>query len=109
MTILSAIPTAHDRDCKAFYLFEIQGHWRAACLGIVSHSRFVAFMFSAFAPLCAALRHCYGPCTGIPRVDETTLAVCRNRRIAQHRVFAGRPPEAKLRWASSSALSSICL
>jgi hypothetical protein len=40
-------------------------------------------------PLCASLRHCYGSGTGITFVDATALAVCHNRRIAQHCVFAG--------------------
>jgi hypothetical protein len=40
-------------------------------------------------PLCAYLRYCFGSCTGITFVDATALAVCHNRRIAQHRVFTG--------------------
>ena len=42
----------------------------------------------AFPP-CEVQGHCFGPCTGTPFVDATTPAVCHNRRIAQHRVFAG--------------------
>jgi len=44
---------------------------------------------STVLPLCAYLRHCFGPCTGISFMDSTPLAVCHNRRIAQHKVFAG--------------------
>ena len=55
----------------------------------MSYSRFVDFIPSALVPLCAYLRHCYGAGTGITFVDATALAVCHNRRIAQHRVFAG--------------------
>lgn len=89
MTILIAFHTSHYRDFKAFYRVEVLGHWRAAFPGAVSYSRFVDFLPSALVPLCAYLRHCFGACTGITFVDATALAVCHNRRIAQHRVFAG--------------------
>ena len=35
------------------------------------------------------LAHCYGRCTGVSFIDSTPIAVCRNRRIASRRVFAG--------------------
>lgn len=89
MTIVIAFHTSHYRDFKAFYLFEVQGHWRTEFPGLVSYSRFVDFLPSALVPLCAYLRHCFGPCTGITFVDATPLRVCHNRRIAQHRVFTG--------------------
>ena len=34
------------------------------------------------------LQSCFGECSGISFVDSTRLAVCHNRRIATHRVFA---------------------
>ena len=40
-------------------------------------------------PLCAYLTHCFGTCTGISFIDSTALTVCHNRRICQHKVFAG--------------------
>ena len=89
MTLVSAFHTSHYRDLTAFSLFEVQGHWRTEFPGVGSYSRFVDFLPSAFAPLCASLRHCFGPCTGIPFVDATPLRVRHNRRIAQHRVFTG--------------------
>ena len=38
-------------------------------------------------PLCAYLRSCFGSCTGISFLDATSLQVCHNRRINQHKVF----------------------
>lgn len=32
---------------------------------------------------------CYGGGTGVSFIDSTPLAVCHQRRIASHRVFAG--------------------
>ena len=46
-------------------------------------------MPSLIIPLCAYLQHCHGTCTGISFIDSTALAVCDNRRIAQHKVFEG--------------------
>jgi hypothetical protein len=89
MTILIAFHTSPYRDFKAFYTTEVHQHWRAEFPNAVSYSRFVDFIPSTLIPLCAYLRHCYGTCTGITFVDATALAVCHNRRIAQHRVFAG--------------------
>jgi hypothetical protein len=38
-------------------------------------------------PLCVYLKHCYGRCTDISFLDATSIKVCHNRRISQHRVF----------------------
>jgi hypothetical protein len=40
-------------------------------------------------PLLAYCQHHQGRCTGISFVDATSLAVCHNRRITRHKVFAG--------------------
>jgi len=95
MTILIAFHPSHSRDCKAFYTTEVHRHWHAEFPHAVSYSRFVDLIPSALVPLCAYLRPCYGACTGIPFVDATALAVCHNRRIAQHRVFAGLAQRSK--------------
>jgi DDE family transposase len=89
MTIVIAFHTSHYCDFKAFYLSAVHGHWHAAFPGLGSYSRFVDFLPSVLIPLCAYLRHCCGACPGMTFVDATALAVCHNRRIAQHRVFAG--------------------
>lgn len=44
-------------------------------------------MPEALVPLCAYLKHCFGQCTGISFIDSTSLKVCHNRRIKQHKVF----------------------
>jgi hypothetical protein len=47
-------------------------------------------MPSVLIPLSVYLRTaCFGTCSGISFIDSTSLDVCDNRRIAQHRVFEG--------------------
>jgi hypothetical protein len=43
----------------------------------------------AFGPLCAYLSSLFGECSGISYIDSTPSAVCHNRRIQAHQVFAG--------------------
>ena len=88
MTIRIVFHHSHYRTFKAFYTTHVLRHWRTEFPGLVSYSRFVEFIPSTLGPLCAYLRQCYGSCTGTSFVDATALAVCHNRRIAQHKVFA---------------------
>jgi hypothetical protein len=87
MTILISFHQSAYRNFKAFYLEKVQAHWQSA-FPAVSYQRFVEWMPSALLPLCAYLRYCSGRCTGISFMDSTSLKVCHNRRIQQHKVFA---------------------
>jgi transposase len=62
-------------------------YWRKEFPRLPSYQRFVEWMPSTLIPLCAYLKHCFGPCTGSSFVDATKVQVCHNRRIASHRVF----------------------
>ncbi|MCA1553647.1 MAG: IS982 family transposase [Chloroflexi bacterium] len=88
MTLLIHFHQSHYRDFKAFYTEYALKHLRAEFPGLVSYTRFVEFIPGTLIPLCAYLRDCCGTCTGISFLDSTTLAVCHNRRIHQHKVFA---------------------
>lgn len=87
MTILIGFHHSCYRNFKAYYLEKVQPQWLFAFPGLVSYHRFVEWMPSALLPLCAYLRSCFGRCTGISFIDSTSLKVCHNRRIKQHRVF----------------------
>ncbi len=89
MTILIHFHQSHYRDFKAFYLQHVLAHLRADFPGLVSYSRFVQLIPSVLVPLAAYLETCRGHCNGLSFVDSTRLVVCHNRRIQQHRVFAG--------------------
>jgi hypothetical protein len=89
MTILIHFHQAQYRNFKAYYTEYVEDHLRREFPQLVSYTRFVQLIPSVIEPLCAYLRHCYGSCSGISFIDSTALAVCHNRRIKQHRVFAG--------------------
>jgi DDE family transposase len=88
MTILILFHQSHYRTFKAFYTEYVWVHLRREFPGLVSYGRFVEFTPTVLLLLCGYLKHCFGDCTGVSFIDATTLAVCDNRRIPQHRVFA---------------------
>ena len=67
----------------------MQVHLGTEFPALVSYGRFVQRIPRVLAWLCAYLFTCFGTCTGISFVDATFIAVCDNRRIHQHKVFAG--------------------
>ncbi|MEH2107454.1 IS982 family transposase [Nostoc sp.] len=87
MTILIGFHQSCYRNFKAYYQDKVQVQWQAYFPGLVSYHRFVEWMPSTLLPLCANLGSCFGSCTGISFLDSTSLKVCHNRRINQHRVF----------------------
>ncbi|AFZ28686.1 transposase IS4 family protein [Gloeocapsa sp. PCC 7428] len=89
MTILIAFHQNHYRNFKYFYLNQVKRYWSDAFPGLPSYQRFIEWLPSTLIPLCVYLKHCFGKCTGIGLIDSTSLKVCHNRRIAQHKVFQG--------------------
>lgn len=89
MTIIIHFHQAGYRDFKTYYTRHVQVHLRAEFPGLVAYNRFVELMPRVLVPLLGYLTRCQGDCTGIAFVDSTPLAVCHNRRITRHKVFAG--------------------
>jgi transposase len=87
MTILVAFHQNHYRNFKHYYLDHVCVYWRTEFPGLPSYQRFVEWIPSTLLPLCVYLKHCFGQCSGISFIDSTSLKVCHNRRISQHRVF----------------------
>jgi transposase len=87
MTLLVAFHQSSYRNFKAYYIEKVQLQWRSAFPGLVSYGRFVEWIPSTLLPLCAYLRSCFGRCSGISFLDSTSLKVCHNRRIHQHKLF----------------------
>jgi hypothetical protein len=88
MTIIVYFHQSHYRDFKHYYTDYVTGHLRPYFPALVRYSRFVELMPRALVPLCNYLHTRKGRCTGITFVDSTPLAVCHNKRIGRHKVFA---------------------
>lgn len=89
MTLLIHFHQSQYRTFKAYYTQHVQVHLCGEFPNLVSYGRFVQLIPRVLGLLCAYLFTCLGRCTGISFVDSTALAVCDNRRIHQHKVFAG--------------------
>lgn len=87
MTILVLFHSSGYRDFKTFYMQYVQPHYAGAFPRLTSYNRFVELQRDALIPLWCYLHTRFGDCTGISFVDATTLAVCHNLRIPQHKVF----------------------
>ena len=87
MTILISFHQSCYRNFKIYYLDKVQTQWQSYFPRLVSYNRFVEWMPGTLVPLCAYLRSCFGTCTGISFMDATSLKVCHNKRISQHKVF----------------------
>lgn len=88
MTIVIRFQQSGYRTFKAYYTQYVQVHLREEFPRLVSSTRFVEVLPRVLVPLTVYLHTQVGACTGISFVDSTALAVCRNPRIHQHRVFA---------------------
>jgi len=90
MTIVIHFHQSQFRNFKAYYQDYVLQYLQAEFPDLVSYTRFIEFMPSVLIPLSVYLRTaCFGSCSGISFIDSTSLDVCDNRRIAQHRVFEG--------------------
>jgi transposase len=87
MTILIAFHQSCYRNFKTYYQAKVRTQWASAFPGLVSYQRFIEWVPSTLVPMAAYLRSCFGQCSGISFMDSTSLKVCHNRRIRQHKVF----------------------
>ena len=87
MTILVYFHQSQYRNFKVFYLLHLSRHCRGEFPHLLSYTRFVALIPTALMPMCLYLNTRRGQDTGIAFIDATSLVVCHNRRIHNHRVF----------------------
>lgn len=88
MTIVIHFHQSGYRHFKAYYVEHGQAHLQAEFPHLVSYSRFVTLMQRVVVLLWGYAQSCCSTPTGIAFIDSTALAVCRNRRIKRHKVFA---------------------
>src|ERR1044071_7710768 len=88
MTIIVWFQQSGYRTFKDYYRKEVCQHLRDEFPNLVSYNRFVELMPSALIPLCFYLHTRKGQSVGIAFIDSLPLAVCHNRRIPSHKVFA---------------------
>ena len=88
MTIVVNFHMSGFRTFKDYYIKYVCKSLRQEFPGLVSYTRFVELMSGALVPLITYLQRCrFGKVTGISFIDSTTLRVCNNRRIHQHKTF----------------------
>ena len=88
MTIVIQFHQSGYRTFKDYYTKHVLVHQRGEFPGLVSYNRCVELLPQTFVPLCVYLKTRFGACSGISVIDSTKLAVCHNRRIWGHQVFA---------------------
>lgn len=89
MTIIIHFHQSSYRTFKDYYMKHVTKHLAQEFPRLVSYNRFVALTPRIGSLLLAYLNRCKGDCTGISFIDATSVAVCHNRRIGRHKVFAG--------------------
>jgi hypothetical protein len=90
ITILISFHLGGYRNLKHFYTQYVQVHLTKEFPQTVSYNRFVELQQKALLPMVIFLKLMrMGACTGISFVDATTLKVCHNKRILNHKVFDG--------------------
>lgn len=90
LTIMVHFHQSGFREFKDYYLECVSVFLRPCFPRLVSYTRFLNLMGRLFLPLVLFQTwHQLGRCTGASFIDSTTLAVCDNKRIRNHRVFKG--------------------
>lgn len=89
MTIVIYFHISGYRNFKTYYLEQVCQNLTQEFPELVSYNRFVELMAQTAVPLAVYLESKKAQCSGISFVDSTSIAVCHNRRIHAHQVFAG--------------------
>jgi hypothetical protein len=89
MTMIIHFHQSQYRTFKAYYTEHVRRYLKSEFPKLVSYARFVQRMPQTLTPLCAYLEQQLGVCSGVSFIDSTTLVVCHNKCIPEHRVFDG--------------------
>jgi hypothetical protein len=90
ITILIAFHLGGYRNLKHFYLNYVQKVLKSEFPQTVSYNRFVELQQRALFPMVIFMKMMrMGSCTGLSFADSTSIKVCKNKRIFNHKVFSG--------------------
>jgi len=88
ITIMIAFHLGGYRNLKHFYINYVQKHLKSDFPQTVSYNRFVELQQKSLLYMIAFLKvFRLGKNTGISFVDSTSIRVCKNKRIFNHKVF----------------------
>jgi len=90
ITIMIAFHLGGYRNLKHFYINFVQKVLKSEFPKTVSYNRFVELQQKALPPMVIFLKIMrLGSCSGISFIDSTSIRVCKNNRIFNHKVFEG--------------------
>lgn len=76
------------RNFKTYYIEYLKIHCLAQLPNLLSYNRIVELTSRLTLPLVSYMQSvCQHKCTGVNFVDSTTIIVCRNQRIHNHKTF----------------------
>ena len=89
VTILLLFQQSPIRNFKAFYILLLLPHYKSDFPLLPSYERFVSLMPRVLGLLTVLLSCLFAKSRGVAFIDATSLAVCHNKRIFNHKVFQG--------------------
>ena len=90
ITIMIAFHLGGYRNLKHFYINYVQKFMTKEFPKTVFYNRFVELQQKSLPVMAAFIKMVrLGTCTGISFIDSTTIRVCNNKRIFNHKVFRG--------------------
>ena len=111
ITILIGFHLGSHKTFKHYYQQVVCQHWADLFPGLVSYNRFIELQQRHFISFAMYLKtQCMGKCTGISFIDSTTLKVCRNQRIHNHKVFkeVAKRGKSSMGWFFGFKLHLVC-
>lgn len=111
LTILICFHLGAHKTFKHYYQQIVQDHWADLFPKSLSYNRFVEVQSRYFIVMAMFLKEKgLGKCTGISFMDSTTLKVCRNQRIHNHKVFKNLASRGKssMGWFFGFKLHLVC-
>lgn len=111
LTILICFHLGAHKTFKHYYCQIVQDHWLDLFPKSLSYNRFVEINHRYFVVMALFLKQkCMGKCTGISFMDSTTIKVCKNQRIHNHKVFRSLAHRGKssMGWFYGFKLHLIC-